>query len=111
MKPCQVDWQKLVITEILFSYREIELINIIKQIEKPTFIYVYTNFLTPKYHIYIDHIVVDLLCITYKQSTTLYGNCTTNIMASKCKMPRKKGNQTGFSSQKATQMVFMDTLS
>ena len=27
MKPCQVDWQKLVITEILFCYREIELIN------------------------------------------------------------------------------------
>ena len=38
MKPCQVDWQKLVITEILFFYREIELINIIKQNEKPIFI-------------------------------------------------------------------------
>ena len=39
MKPCQVDWQKLVITEILFCYREIELINIIKQNEKLTLIY------------------------------------------------------------------------
>ena len=28
IKPYQVDWQKLVITEILFCYRKIELINI-----------------------------------------------------------------------------------
>ena len=27
MKPCQVDWQKPVVPEILFCYREIELKN------------------------------------------------------------------------------------
>ena len=31
MKPCLMDWQKVVIIEKLFCYREIELIDIIKQ--------------------------------------------------------------------------------
>ena len=46
--------------------------------------------LIPKSHNNITHIMLDLLNITTKQSTSEWNHFTSNILASKSNMPRKK---------------------
>ena len=59
----------------------------------------------------IHYITLDLLYSSSISITTGYMQFSSSIVVTESKMPRKRGNQTIYSSQEASQMIFMDTLS
>ena len=60
---------------------------------------------------YINHLSLDLLYSTFISITACYMQFSCSVVTIKSKMPKRKGTQILYSSQEASQMIFMDTLS